>query len=178
MECVNCTACIDACDAVMSRIGRPRGLIRFASLNGIEKKEPLRVTPRIVAYCSILLVLGIGLIALLLTRSEVDVTLLRAPGALFEQTPEGKISNLYLLKLTNKTHYDKSVELKLENIQGSLTVLGGQLNLPAEKQTDASVLVEIAPANLRSGTTPIVVRVYSGAKPVDKIKTIFIGPRK
>jgi cytochrome c oxidase accessory protein FixG len=178
MECVNCTACIDACDAVMSRIGRPRGLIRFASLNGIEKKEPLHVTPRIVAYCSILLVLGIGLLALLLTRSEVDVTLLRAPGALFEQTPEAKISNLYLLKLTNKTHYDKAVELKLENIEGSLTVLGGQLNLPAEKQTDASVLVEIAPANLRSGTTPIVVRVYSGSKPVDKIKTIFIGPRK
>ena len=177
MECVNCTACIDACDMVMSRIGRPRGLIRFASLNGIEKNEPVRVTPRIISYCAILLLLGIGLLTLLLTRSEVDVTLLRAPGALFEQKPEGKISNLYLLKLTNKTHQDKNVELKLDNIEGSLTVLGGQLNLPAEKQTEASVLVEIAPSHLRSGATPIVVRVYTGSKPVDKIKTIFIGPR-
>jgi polyferredoxin len=162
----------------MTRIGRPRGLIRFASLNGIEKNEPIRLTPRIIGYCAILLVLGIGLAALLLTRSDVDVTLLRAPGALFQQTPEGKISNLYLLKLTNKTHHNKSVGLKLENIEGSLTVLGGELNLPAEKQTDASVLVEIAPALLRSGTTPITVRVYAEAKPVQKIKTIFIGPRK
>ena len=67
--------------------------------------------------------------------------------------------------------------MKLDNLPGSLTVLGGQLDLPAEKQTDASVLIEIAPANLRSGTTPIVVRVYCAGKPIDTIKTIFIGPR-
>ncbi|HLH54852.1 MAG TPA: cytochrome c oxidase accessory protein CcoG [Verrucomicrobiae bacterium] len=178
MECVNCMACIDACDDVMKRIGRAPGLIRFASLNGIEKNEPIRVTPRIVGYCSILAVLGLSLVALLLTRSEVDVTLLRAPGALFEQTPEGKISNLYLLKLTNKTHSNRSVDLKLENVPGSLTVLGGELNLPAERQTDASVLVQIAPEYLRSGTTPLVVRIYASGKPIGKIKTIFIGPRK
>jgi cytochrome c oxidase accessory protein FixG len=178
MECVNCAACVDACDEVMGKIGRPKGLIRLASLNGIERNESLRVTPRILGYCAILLVLGLGLLTLLLTRTEVDVTLLRAPGALFDQTPEGKISNLYLLKIINKTHDNKTVDLKLENIQGSLTVLGGQLSLAAEKQTDASVLVEIPAANLKSGTTPLVVRVYSAGKPIDKIKTIFIGPRK
>jgi cytochrome c oxidase accessory protein FixG len=178
MECVNCTACIDACDEVMDRIGRPRGLIRFASLNGIEKNEPIRFTPRILGYCAILALLGLGLLTLLLTRSEVDVTLLRAPGGLFQQTPAGKISNLYLLKIINKTHHDKIVELKLDNIDGTLTVLGGELNLPAEKQTEASVLVEIDPVKLNSGTTPLVVRVYSAGKPIDKIKTIFIGPRR
>jgi cytochrome c oxidase accessory protein FixG len=177
MECVNCTACIDACDDVMVKVGRPTGLIRFASLNGIEKNEPIRVTPRIIGYCVILALLGVALLGLLLTRSDVDVTLLRAPGALFQQTPEGKVSNLYLLKLTNKTHSNKAVELKLENIEGVLTVLGGELNLPAEKQTDASVLVEIEPSHLRSGTTPVTVRVYAGGKPIDRIKTIFIGPR-
>lgn len=178
MECVNCTACIDACDEVMAKIGRPRGLIRFASLNGIEKHEPIRVTPRIVGYCVILVLLGAGLLALLLTRSEVDVSFLRAPGTLFQQTPEGKISNLYLLKLTNKTHSSKTIDLKLENVEGVLTVLGGALELPAETQNEASVLVEIAPAHLRPGATPLVVRVYSAGQPVDKIKTIFIGPRK
>jgi cytochrome c oxidase accessory protein FixG len=178
MECVNCTACIDACDEVMDKIRRPRGLIRFASLNGIEKGEPVRVTPRIVGYCVILLLLGMGLVTLLLTRSDVDVTLLRAPGALFQQSPEGKISNLYLLKLTNKTHHDHAVELRLENVEGSLKVLGGQLTLPAEKQSEASVLIEIAPEKLASGNTPLVVGVYSGEKRIDKIKTVFIGPRR
>jgi hypothetical protein len=83
-------------------------------LNGIEKGEKLRVTPRILGYCGILFLLGLGLTALLLTRSDIDATLLRAPGSLFQQTPTGKISNLYLLKLTNKTHRQMPVELKLE----------------------------------------------------------------
>jgi len=178
MECVNCTACIDACDEVMTKIGRPRGLIRFASLNGIEEGEPIRVTPRIVGYCLILLALCAGLVTLLLTRSDVDVTLLRAPGALFQSTPEGKISNLYLLKLTNKTRREMPVELKLENIAGALTVLGGELNLPAEKQSEASVLIEIAPDKLASGNTPVSVGVYSVDKKLETIKTIFIGPRR
>ncbi len=126
----------------------------------------------------ILLALAGGLTAMLLTRSEVDATLLRAPGALFEQTPEGKISNLYLLKLTNKTHTQKPVELKLEHIQGSLTVLGAQLTLPPEAQTEASVLIEIAPDRLHSGNTPVTVEVTSGGKKISEIETIFIGPRK
>jgi len=178
MECVNCTACIDACDEVMRKVGLPRGLIRFASLNGIEKGERLRVTPRIIGYCLVLLLLGAGLATLLLTRSDVDVSLLRAPGALFQQTPEGRISNLYLLKLTNKSRRQKTVELKLENIQGSLTVLGGELNLPAETQTEASVLIEIAPDKLGSGNTRVVVGVWAGGKEIDEVKTTFIGPIK
>ncbi|HWQ91004.1 MAG TPA: cytochrome c oxidase accessory protein CcoG, partial [Clostridia bacterium] len=178
MECVNCTACIDACDEVMDKIGRPRGLIRYASLNAIETGRQLSVTPRIFAYCGILVLLGLALVALLLTRSEIDATLFRAPGALFQQMPNGKISNLYLLKLTNKTHHQVPVELRLDSIEGTLTVLGGQLNLPAEKQTDASVLVEIAPDRLTSGNTPVVVGVYSGTRKIDSIKTIFVGPRR
>jgi cytochrome c oxidase accessory protein FixG len=178
MECVNCTACIDACDEVMTKIGRPRGLIRFASLNGIERGERLRVTPRIAGYVVILLVLGAALTTLLLTRSDVDVTLLRTPGALFDQTPEGRISNLYLLKLTNKTRRALPVTLKLENLPGSLSILGGELNLPAERQSEASVLIQIAPDNLASGHTPLTVGVYAAGKPLNKIKTVFIGPRR
>jgi len=177
MECVNCTACIDACDNVMTKIGRPRGLIRFASLNGIERGEPLRVTPRLIGYTVILSLLGVGLAALLLTRSDVDATLLRAPGALFQAMPENGIANLYLLKLTNKTQRDLPVELKLEDIEGRLTLLGGQPILPREKQTEASVLVEIPRAQLKPGNTPIEVGVYVSGKRVERIKTIFVGPR-
>ncbi len=178
MECVNCTACIDACDDVMDRIRRPRGLIRFASLDGIERGQPLRVTPRILGYCAILAALAAALAALLLTRSDVDTTLLRAPGALFDSTPGGQISNLYLLKLINKTRDQKPVVLKLENIAGSLTVLGAELNLPPQKQISASVVIEIAPDKLSLANTPIQVGVYCAGKRIEKIKTIFIGPRR
>src|SRR5208283_605168 len=57
MECVNCTACMDACDSVMTKVDRPPGLIRYASLNSIERGEPFRVTPRMGGYAAILAVL-------------------------------------------------------------------------------------------------------------------------
>jgi cytochrome c oxidase accessory protein FixG len=178
MECVNCTACIDACDEVMEKIDRPPGLIRFASLNGIEKGRTLQVTPRILGYCVILLLLGAGLVALLLTRSDIDATLLRTPGAMFQTAADGKVSNLYLLKLINKTHRPIPVQLKLEGTPGTLTTLGGQLDLQAEQQTDASVLIEISSSELASGNTPLAIGVYTGARKLQSIKTIFVGPRK
>ena len=121
---------------------------------------------------------GIGLVTLLLTRSDVDTTLLRAPGALFQTSAEGQISNLYLLKLTNKTHRQMPVELRLEGTTGTLTTLGGQLNLQAEQQTEASVLIEISPDQLASGNTPLAIGIYTGKRKLQTIKTIFVGPRK
>jgi cytochrome c oxidase accessory protein FixG len=179
MECVNCTACIDACDAIMDKVNRPRGLIRFASLNGIEKGERLRLTPRIIGYCTILGLLGVGLVALLLTRSDVDATLLRAQGGLFQQMPNGRISNLYTLKLTNKTQREIPVELRMTSPAGTLTVLGSkQLSVPGEQQFETSVLLEIAPETLTGRTTPVVVEVYSGEEKLGRIKTSFVGPRR
>src|ERR1019366_9108703 len=62
MECVHCTACMDACDNVMKKIGSPAGLIRYASLNGIERGERLRVTQRLAAYTVVLLALATALV--------------------------------------------------------------------------------------------------------------------
>ena len=177
MECVHCTACIDACDEIMTKVRRPKGLIRYASLDGIERGERLRITPRIVGYSVLLTALVGAFVALLLTRSDVDATFLRAPGALFTQMPDGHVSNLYLLKLTNKTRHDMAVQLKLESPGGSLQVMGGDLQVPPEKQIQASVLVEYPPTQLKSGTTPIVVGVYHGEKLLSRIQTAFVGPR-
>src|ERR1019366_10767173 len=93
MECVQCTACIDACDNVMDKVGSPRGLIRYASLNGIERGEPLRFTPRLAGYCVVLLVLTTVFGLMLFLRSDVEATVLRAPGSMFQQMPDGHFSN-------------------------------------------------------------------------------------
>jgi cytochrome c oxidase accessory protein FixG len=178
MECVNCTACIDACDAVMDRIGRPRGLIRYASLNSIERGEKFKVTPRMKGYVVVLGLLVAGLAFLVFTRAQVQTTLLRAPGALFQQTPGGNIENIYTLKLVNKTSREIPVQLKLETSGGQLTVMGGHdLVVPKEQLTQTSVLIEMAPTALRGATTKLSIGVYSNGKLLEKIKTVFIGPR-
>ena len=177
MECVHCTACMDACDSVMAKVGSPRGLIRYASLNGIERGEKLRLTPRLIAYIVVLAGLMALLSVLIFTRADVEATVLRAPGSLFQQMPDGRFSNLYTVRIVNKTSRELPVELRLESPAGSLEVMGGILAVPPEKQMENSILVELDPAALKSGTTPIVVGVYAGGKKIQTLKTAFIGPR-
>jgi len=177
MECVHCTACMDACDTVMTKIGSPRGLIRYASLNGIERGEQLRFTPRLAGYCVVLTVLAGLLAGMIFTRSDVEATVLRAPGALFQQMPDGHFSNLYTLRVVNKTSRELPVELRLENAGGSLQVMGGNLLLPPQKLLENSLLVELDPAAMKSGTTPLVIGVYAEGKKLQTLKTAFIGPR-
>ena len=177
MECVHCTACMDACDTVMTKLGRPRGLIRYASLNGIERGERLRLTPRLIGYCMVLAALISLLAVMIFTRADVEATLLRAPGSLFQQMPDGHFSNLYTVRVVNKTSRELPVELRLESPAGSLQVMGGQLVVPPQKLLENSVLVELEPAAMKSGTTPVVVGVYAGGKKLQTLKTAFIGPR-
>jgi cytochrome c oxidase accessory protein FixG len=178
MECIHCTACMDACDAVMDKVGTPRGLIRYASLNGIERGERLRATPRLIGYCAVLAVLGAILAVMLFTRSDVEATVLRAPGSLFQQMPDGHFSNLYTVRLINKTSREMPVELRLENPAGSLTVMGqSNVVVAPQKLSENSVLIELDPAAMKSGATPLVVGVYSGGKKLQTLKTAFIGPR-
>jgi cytochrome c oxidase accessory protein FixG len=177
MECVHCTACIDACDRVMTKINRPRGLIRYASLNGIERGEPLRLTPRLIGYSVLLLGLGVLLAGLLLTRSDVETTLLRAQGALFQQMPNGNLNNLYTLRVLNKTSHPMPIELRLEQPEGALRIMGHALDVPAQQSTEASLLIELTPEVLAGGSTPVVLGVYAGERRIETLKTVFIGPR-
>lgn len=178
MECVHCTACIDACDNVMERIGRPKRLIRYASLNGIERGEPLKITPRLVGYTVVLLALASLLGFLVFTRSDVQTTLLRAPGALFQKMPDGHYSNLYTVRVVNKTSRQIPIQLKLENFPGDLQVMGRELVVAPEDHTETSVLVDLEPNTLlKSGTTPLVVGVYANGKRIETIKTAFLGPK-
>lgn len=178
MECVNCTACIDACDAVMEKIQRPRGLIRYASLNSIERGEEFRITPRLIAYGVVLTALIAFFVFLVFTRSIVETTLLRAPGALYQQTAEGRIENLYTLKLVNKTSRDIPVELKLENVAGKLTLMDErEMIVPKEQLAETSVLIELAPGALTGHSTKLNIGVYANGKRVDTVNTIFAGPR-
>jgi len=179
MECVNCTACIDACDAIMDKVGRPRGLIRFASLNHIERGEPQRFTARMKVYTGVLAALVGLFLFLVFTRAEVETTLLRAPGALFQQTPQGKIENLYTIKVINKTARDLTVQLKLENIAGTVRLMGaGPFRVPKANLAQTSVLIELDPGVLTGNSTRLKLGVYSNGKLLETVTTGFVGPRQ
>jgi len=177
MECVNCTACIDACDAVMDKVGRPRGLIRFASFNNIERGEAQRFTARMKLYAAFLAALVVLFLALVFTRAAVETTLLRAPGALFQHAG-GKIQNLYTLRVINKTSRELPVELRLENIDGNVRLMGaGPFIVPKENLAQTSVLLELAPVGVAGHNTRLKLGVFANGKRLQSVTTGFIGPR-
>lgn len=179
MECVNCTACIDACDTVMTKIGRPRGLIRYASLNGIEHGQPLRFTARMKLYSVVLTGLISLFIFLVLNRPDVQSIILRAPGTLFQQAAEGRISNLYTVKVLNKTHRNLPLDFKLEGREGRVVVLGAkQFLVPMDQLAETSIIVELDPATLTGSTTKIAIDVFADGRKVETVKTAFVGPRR
>lgn len=178
MECVHCTACIDACDTVMAKIGKPPGLIRYASESNIAKGQPLKFTARMAAYTGVLTGLTILFFVLLATRSDVQAIFLRAPGALFQQTAEGKLSNLYTLKLVNKTMREIPIELRLENRMGTIKAMGaGPLTVPAAGLAQTSVLIELDAREVQPGGNKLKIGLYSNGRRLDTLKTSFAGPR-
>ena len=179
MECVNCTACIDACNGIMDKLKKPRGLIRFASHDAIEKGEKQKFTPRMGLYAAVLSGLIVLFLVLVATRADVETMLLRAPGALFQELPDGRIQNLYTMKVINKSSRDIPVTLKLFQTQGEIMVMGGGLTVPKEDLAKTSVLIKLEKGRLNGAKTPLQIRVYEGDsdKLLETVKTVFVGPR-
>ncbi len=113
LECVNCTQCIDACDHVMDRIGKPRGLIRYASQEGLAGRAARLIRPRVVIYAGLMLVL-VGVLAFAASRrTGTDVTVLRALGLPFVVDDQGIVQNTMRLKLRNRTDAVRVYQLEL-----------------------------------------------------------------
>ncbi len=178
LECINCTACIDACNTVMSKLNWPSGLIRYASFNGIEEGTKLKVTPRIVGYAVILILLLFITGFFLFNRAAVETTILRTPGLLYQETENGGISNLYNLKIINKTYEVKPIELRLKSPQGEIKVVGGPLQVPESGMLESAFFVEIPARNIKFPRILLYIEIFSGDELLDEIRTSFIGPER
>ena len=176
LECVNCTACIDACDNIMEKIDKPKGLIRFASENNIKNRTKFKITARVIAYSSVLVILLTVLTVLISSRKPIDVTILRAPGMIFQEQPDNKISNLYTMKLTNKTFHDELITLRLENTEGELKVIGNDIKLPSGDVSETKFLVLLAKDQMKQMNIPLEIGVYKNGSKFETANINFLGP--
>jgi polyferredoxin len=160
MECIHCTQCIDACDAIMDRVARPRGLIRYASRDELAGAPSRVLRPRIVIYPLILIALWGSLGWALAHRPLAEVTVLRGLGSPFTVLPSGEISNQIRIKVENHgsdaRHYQLSLadgaDLRLVAPENPIAVAGGQ-------QATATVFVIAFARHFASGERPVRFRI-------------------
>jgi len=132
MECVGCAQCIDACDAVMDKIGRPRGLIRYSSQAAIEGEKPRLIRPRVIVYPLILIALVTAFVVTLAGKQEADVSVFRGFGAPYAMLDTGEIANQVRVKIVNRSRETETY---------AIAALGAE-NLRLIPPEDASVTIE------------------------------------
>ncbi len=177
MECVGCTACIDACNAVMEKVNRPLGLIRMASENEIAKNEKFHFNFRMKAYTIILIILTVLMGVLIATRTSVDTSMSRVKGQLYQEVGTDSLSNLFSAKLINKTKKDLPYEFRLENIPGKIRMINAhKMELKGESINDVTFFIDIPRSAIKKRTTDIKVGVYSNGKRLQTMKSRFLGP--
>ncbi len=179
LECINCTACIDECDAIMEKIDFPKGLIRYTSEDEITKKEKFKFTPRLKGYSAILVILTGVLIGMLFLRNDLEANILRLPGQLYEHKEGNIISNVYTYKLINKTTKEvPDVNFKLLSHNGTIELVTHEnFEVEAQGLAEGTLFIEINNSALNGDKDKLKIGVYSGDKLIETTTARFLAPR-
>jgi len=176
LECINCTACIDQCNTVMKATSKDPGLIRYDSEEGIQKGHSSIWTARNHAYSVALIVLFSFFIYTLLSRPVIETTILRTPGLLFQENEDHTISNVYNIKIVNKTHEYLPLEIRLISHQGEIKMAGSKMDIEDQAMFESTFVLFISKDQITSDKTEVEFGIYSEDELIETYKSTFVGP--
>jgi cytochrome c oxidase accessory protein FixG len=177
LECVNCTACMDACDSVMTRLKRPLGLIRMTSHDALEKPGDTWLTGRVKAYAAVWTLLVTAVVTLIAVRPDLDVLILRQPGTLYATLDEGAVGNFYNLQVINRTNRSHRLEYRALQPQGAtITALGEVDSIAPHGLVESRLLLRVPKAMLTGPSVPVKFEVRSNGELLETIDSSFLGP--
>ena len=141
LECIQCALCIDACDEIMDKVGRPRGLIAYDTVRNLESagKEGLRLNlsrPRVVLYAAAIAVVGAIMLTALMLRADLGVNVLHDRNPLYVKLSDGGIRNGYTIKLLNKAYAPRDFRVAVKGLPGAQLAVVGH-----EKEHDPVITV-------------------------------------
>ncbi len=176
LECTNCTACMDACDAMMAKVNLKQGLIRYDSEQNIKEGKKVRFNPRLIAYSVVLVILMVVFTSLLLSRTDVEATILRTPNLVYQER-DAAYTNLYDYKLINKTNEEMPIEFRLLSHDGKIEKIGqNAIVVQPQELAEGKIFVVLPKELVTNYKNSIRIGVYSNDKKIDEIKTSFNGP--
>jgi cytochrome c oxidase accessory protein FixG len=119
IDCIACAACIDACDSVMDKMNYPRGLVRYSTQSAIDGNPTRVLRPRTFIYGTLLLALILGFGYAVTHRNAVALDVLRDRNALYRQLNDGRIENVYTVRIINKDTQPHTFALAVDDLAGA-----------------------------------------------------------
>ena len=177
--CITCGVCIDACDAVMEKVGKPKGLIRYTSLAELEfkqKPKALYKRPRVIVYGAILVVAVSILVYGMSTLASMDFKVLHDRQPLFVKLSDGSIRNKYELKIMNKTDQDMQVDISFDSHIKDLKANDTLSSVMISSGNVKSVFVYLSAYEANVGDDHEVTFVVKGKQSTLKYETTFFTP--
>lgn len=176
IECVNCTACIDVCDEVMDKIHKPRNLIGYFSENMIRLKEKPALTGRMVAYLGVIVVLISLLSYFIFSRRDMDMTIMRGAGMLYQEQPGGYISNIYNVEIINKTNQNRNIIIKPNDPAIKIKYIQAPGNIGKGSTVKAMFFVMIPSGQINTVKTDVKLQLITNDHIIQTVTTSFVGP--
>jgi len=188
LECITCALCIDACNGVMKKLGRATDLIGYDTLGNDRRRAGGLPThyrllrPRTILYAALLLLLGVGMLYLLATRSDLDISVLHDRSPMFVKLSDGALRNGYTVHALNKQHGARRLILSVEGLPGAeLTVIGdqqgGALDVPPDDLRSFRVYVREPAGAIKSPSTSFSFVLTDSATGRNvRYATMFRGP--
>ncbi|WP_273527373.1 cytochrome c oxidase accessory protein CcoG [Pseudomonas sp.] len=177
IECIGCAACIDACDAIMDKMNYPRGLISYTTEHNLSGQQTHLLRPRLIGYAVALSVM-IGLFAYAVyDRPLVKLDVLK-DRVLYRENEQGRIENVYTLKVMNKAQHAQSFVITTSGLDGLAYEGRSEVRAQAGELVTIPVELSMAPEKLPSSTNEIVFHIKSmdDESISDEADSRFIGP--
>lgn len=151
-ECIGCAACVDICDEVMDKMGYDRGLIKYTTQHAMAGTRTHVIRPRMIVYGIILMLISAGFWVSVLSRTPLELDIIRDRNRLYRDTFDGLVENVYTLKILNKDEQDHRYEISVSGLpqlkyvgKAEVNVRAGEvLSLPVRVQIDPGLLTEKA----------------------------------
>lgn len=178
-QCIGCAACVDVCDEVMDKMNYEKGLVRYTTQNRMDGKTTHLFRPRIVVYASLLIILSLALLYSIATRIPLEMDIIRDRNALYRETVDGLVENIYSLKLINMDTKDHQYQLRIDGLKDMVFVKPQtEINIKSGEVVNLAVRIQIDPVNLSKTSSTVHFHLNSTdqADLAVSEQARFIGP--
>ncbi len=175
LECVNCTACIDACDEVMLKIDKAPKLIGFYNADFINSRKRFKLGVKAYGYAAILALVIILFSSLIYKREDVQTTVLRASGTLYQKMPDGSVANIYNAELINKTNREMKFILKSVDTNDRIEMIQADTLLSKEGTAHLTFFLLKDPANIKNFKTDVDFQIIVSGEVISTASTTFFS---